>query len=224
MCVARINRDVVDGLALRVHVCIMPRAREKIKGPAMLRLIRQSEMLEGPWRNGMGVSWEIASHKEQGASEFSWRFAKARIDRDVPFSIYPGMDRVFMQISGNGLDLEFEGGHVLQVHESNVPHAFACDIPLNCKLGGGPCFDLNLFTARGVYEAQASVLRLSGMETLDLANIEAVFFALEGSVVLSGQGGAIQLQAGDAAVATFEQVTTVAGNSASLFVGILQHL
>ena len=61
----------------------------------MLRLIRQDEMVEGPWRNGMGVSWEIASHQEAGAADFSWRFAKARIDRDVPFSIYPGIDRVF---------------------------------------------------------------------------------------------------------------------------------
>jgi environmental stress-induced protein Ves len=202
----------------------MPRAHKKIKGPAMLRLIRQSEMTEGPWRNGMGVSWEIASHKPAGAAEFSWRFAKARIDRDVPFSIYPGVDRVFMQISGNGLDLEFEGGHVLTVHESNVPHAFACDIPLTCKLRDGPCFDLNLFTARGVYQAEASVLKLSGMETLDLANIEAVFFALQGSVVLSGQGGAVQLQMGDAAVATMEQVLSVAGNTATLFVGVLQRV
>ncbi len=190
----------------------------------MLRLIRQSEMVEGPWRNGMGVSWEIASHKQPGAAEFSWRFAKARIDRDVPFSIYPGIDRVFMQISGNGLDLEFEGGQVLAVHESNVPHAFACDVPLNCKLRDGPCFDLNLFTARGVYEAQASVIKLSGMESIDLSNIEAVFFALEGSVVLSGQGGAVQLHAGDAAVATLEQGVSVAGNAATLFVGILQRV
>ena len=188
----------------------------------MLRLIRQTEMAEGPWRNGIGVSWEIASHKEQGAADFSWRFAKARIDRDVPFSIYPGIDRVFMQISGNGLDLEFEGGHILQVHESNVPHAFACDVLLNCKLRNGPCFDLNLFTARGVYEAQASVLKLSGMETLDLSGVEAVFFALESSVVLSGQGGAVHLQTGDAAVAKLEQGVSIAGNAATLFVGILQ--
>jgi uncharacterized protein len=200
----------------------MPRTYQKIKGPAMLRLIRQSEMTEGPWRNGMGVSWEIASHKQPVAAEFSWRFAKARIDRDVPFSIYPGIDRVFMQISGNGLDLEFEGGHILQVHESNVPHAFACDVPLNCKLRGGPCYDLNLFTARGVYEAQASVMKINGMETLDLSNIEAVFFALEGSVVLSGQGGAVQLQTGDAAVAAMEQGVSTAGNAATLFVGVLQ--
>ena len=188
----------------------------------MLKLIRQSEMVEGPWRNGMGVSWEISSHKEQGATDFSWRFAKARIDRDVPFSIYPGIDRVFMQISGNGLDLEFEGGHKIEVHHSNVPHAFPCDIPLTCKLLDGPCFDLNLFTARGIYEAQASVLNLSGMESIDLTGVEAVFFALKGKVILSGQGGAITLQQGDAATAKLEQIISAAG-TAKLFVGILTH-
>ncbi len=191
----------------------------------MLRLIRQDEMVEGPWRNGMGVSWEIASHQEAGAADFSWRFAKARIDRDVPFSIYPGIDRVFMQISGNGLDLEFEGGKALEVHESFVPHAFACDVPLTCRLLDGPCFDLNLFTARGAYEAQASVLKLSGMETLDLSGVEAVFFALKGSTVLSGQGGAIALKEGDAALAFMgETSVTCAGNGAVVFVGLIQRL
>ncbi len=187
----------------------------------MLRLIRQSEMVEGPWRNGMGVSWEIASHHEPNATDFSWRFAKARIDRDVPFSIYPGMNRVFMQISGNGLDLEFEGGHKIEVHESNVPYAFPCDIPLNCKLLDGPCFDLNLFTVRGVYEAQASVLNLSGMETLDLSGVEAVFYALEGKTVLSGQDGAVSLNKGDASTASHEQTINIAGHGAAMFVAIL---
>ena len=188
----------------------------------MLRLIRQSEFTEGPWRNGMGVSWEIASFKPEGAADFSWRFAKARIDRDVPFSIYPGMDRVFMQISGNGLDLEFEGGRVLQVHESFVPHSFACDVPLNCKLRDGPCFDLNLFTARGIYAARPRILKLNGTERLDLTGVEAVFFALKGSAVLGGQGGPITLQEGDAATAKLEQTITAAG-TAALFVGILNH-
>ena len=199
----------------------MARARKKIKGPAVIRLIRQNDMVEGAWRNGMGVSWEIASRKEEGAAEFSWRFAKARIDRDVPFSIYPGVDRVFMQISGSGLDLEFEGGQVLQVHESFVPHAFPCDVPLKCKLLDGPCFDLNLFTARGKYEASASVLKLSGMESLDLTSAEAVIFALQGKCVLSGQGGIISLEQGDAAIASMQQVMNLAGHAALVFVGIL---
>jgi environmental stress-induced protein Ves len=60
----------------------------------MIRLIPQVSFVEGRWRNGQGVSWEIASHKKADAADFSWRFAKARIDNDVPFSIYPGMDRI----------------------------------------------------------------------------------------------------------------------------------
>ena len=190
----------------------------------MIRYLPQANFTKGPWRNGMGVSWEIASHKEAGATDFSWRFAKARIDRDVPFSIYPGMDRVFMQISGNGLDLEFEGGHTIEVHQSNLPHAFPCDIPLNCKLLDGPCFDLNLFTARGKYQSQASVLKLNGMEALDLTGVEAVFFALKGSVVLSGQGGAVSLKEGDAAVVSYEQAINIAGHDAAVFVGLLHKL
>ena len=189
----------------------------------MLRLIRQTDMVEGPWRNGMGVSWEIAAHREPNAADFAWRFAKARIDRDVPFSIYPGMDRVFMQISGNGLDLEFKDGHKIEVHQSNVPHYFACDIPLTCKLRGGPCFDLNLFTMRGAYAARANVLQLSGTETLDLTGVEAVFFALHGKIILSGQGGKIALQEGEAAIAKSEQNVSAVG-TADLFIGILNHL
>ena len=190
----------------------------------MIRFIPQSSLVEGRWRNGQGVSWEIASPKEQGAADFSWRFAKARIDNDVPFSIYPGMDRIFMQLSGNGLDLEFEGGRVLQVHESFVPHEFSCDVPLKCRLLDGPCFDLNLFTAREKYNARASVLNVSGTEVLDLKGVEAVFFALEGSVVLSGQGGAVSLNQGDAAVAAYEQSINLVGHGASVFVGLLHKL
>ncbi|MDE2444629.1 MAG: HutD family protein [Alphaproteobacteria bacterium] len=188
----------------------------------MLRLIAQDKFVEGRWRNGMGVSWEIASYRPEGAADFHWRFAKARIDADVPFSIYPGMERVFMQLEGNGLDLVFEGGHVLQVHESHIPHSFACDVPLNCKLLNGPCYDLNLFTARGKYQSQASVLKVNGMESLDLSGVEAVFMALEGKVVLSGPDGAVRLQKGDAAIAAHEQVVSLAGNGAKVFVGLLQ--
>ena len=79
-----------------------------------MRIIRKSELKEGRWRNGMGVSWDIASDPP-GTDDFGWRLAIARIDADVPFSHYPSVDRVFTLIEGNGLDLEFEGGRTLAV-------------------------------------------------------------------------------------------------------------
>jgi hypothetical protein len=186
----------------------------------MLQLIRQSAFIEGRWRNGMGVSWEIAAEREAGASDFSWRLAKARIDGDVPFSIYPGMDRVFMQLQGQGLDLQFEGGRILPVHESFVPHSFSCDIPLNCKLLAGPCIDLNLFTARDKFRSEASVVSLSGREILSASGI-TVFFALAGDCALSADGELVELAAGDAAVARDARRVEAQSDKARVFVGKL---
>ena len=178
----------------------------------MLQLVRQSQFVEGRWRNGMGVSWEIAAMRAEGQEDFSWRLAKARIDADVPFSIYRGMDRVFMQLQGNGLDLEFEGGRVLEVHESFVPHSFSCDIPLNCKLLDGPCIDLNLFTARDSFQSEASVVRVEGQQEIQ-PGAASVFFGLKGSCRISNGETTIDLGEGDAAVAGISNVIITAKNA-----------
>ena len=187
----------------------------------MLKVIRQAEFVEGPWRNGRGVSWEIAALREPGASDFSWRFAKARIDGDVPFSVYPGMDRVFMQISGDGLDLEFGDGRVLAVHESFVPHQFSCDAPLTCKLRGGACFDLNLFVARGVFAADAHVM--AGAGELVVSGHDAVVFALQGQCDMAADGARAHLAEGDAAVVS-AQTLAFSGENARVFAGILRRV
>jgi uncharacterized protein len=177
----------------------------------MLRHIRQSEFVEGRWRNGQGVSWEIASFKKEDAADFSWRFAKARIDNDVPFSIYPGMDRIFMMI---------EGGRVLQVHEKFVPHEFSCDVPLFCKLLGGPSLDLNLFAARDEFRAECEVINLAGSIDLNVARTDVVLFALDGACELNG----VHLQQGDAAILQNESVVVCKAKSAQLYVGKLHQL
>ena len=193
----------------------------KNKEPKMLQLIRQSEFVEGRWKNGMGVSWEIAAFREDGLSDFSWRLAKARIVADVPFSIYPGMDRVFMQLQGQGLDLEFEGGRVIEVHESFVPHSFSCDVPLNCKLLDGPCMDLNLFTARGRFHSEVSVVEIARQQEILSGSATTVFFGLAGSCRLKAGGLSIDLAEGDAAVARQESLVEVVADKALLFSGLI---
>jgi hypothetical protein len=114
-----------------------------------MRIIRSHEFTEGRWRNGMGVSWDIASYPV-AADDFGWRLAIARIDGDVPFSHYPNVDRVFTLIEGQGLDLEFEGRNTLAVDRLFVPHFYSCDVPTFCRLRSGPCRALNLFMKRGL--------------------------------------------------------------------------
>lgn len=158
-----------------------------------MRIIRKSEFTEGRWRNGMGISWDIAS-EPAGIEDFGWRFAIARIDADVPFSSYPGVDRIFTLIEGNGLDLVFEGHRSLAVHRRFVPHPYPCDIPTFCRLRNGPCRALNLFTRRGQWRAAADVLS-SGAELTHPGPI--LLFALEGAADVNGKA----LHEGDAAIA-----------------------
>jgi uncharacterized protein len=187
---------------------------------SMIKIIRQSDYKEGLWRNGQGVSWEIAAHKDEGAADFSWRFAKARIDNNVPFSIYPGMDRIFMMLEGGGMDLEFEEGKILEVHEKWVPHEFSCDIPLNCKLLDGPSLDLNLFVDREKFRISAEILKLNSVQQTISSPHLTIIFSLLGQC----QFDEATLGCGDTAIVnTTEQVRSDKDFSI-IFVGKISRL
>lgn len=158
-----------------------------------MRIIRKLDFVQGRWRNGMGVSWDIAS-EPQGTDDFGWRFAIARIDADVPFSSYPGVDRIFTLIAGKGLDLEFTGHPGLAVDRLFVPHPYPCDVPTFCRLKDGPCRALNLFTRRGRWRAAADILS-SGAELSHPGPL--LLFALQGAADVNGHA----LAEGDAAIA-----------------------
>lgn len=168
-----------------------------------MRIIRHKDLQEGRWRNGMGVSWDIASDPPE-AEDFGWRFAIARIDQDVPFSNYPRVDRIFTLIEGNGLDLDFESRPSLAVHRRFVPHAYPCDVKTFCRLLDGPCRALNLFMRRGAWRAEVDVLSRGA----DIAHDGPILlFALEGESTVNGEA----LAAGDSCIADSHVSTATGG-------------
>jgi uncharacterized protein len=117
-------------------------------------ILKNSGYREGRWRNGLGVSWDIA---QSGAAEaFDWRMALARLDADVPFSSYPGIDRIFTLIEGDGLTLDVKGFGALEAAKYRPVH-FPGDRPAACRLKAGPCRALNLFVKRGAFRADVMV-------------------------------------------------------------------
>ena len=159
-----------------------------------MKIIRQHEFREGRWRNGMGVSWDIASQADL-ENGFGWRLAIARIDADVPFSIYPGVDRFFTLIEGSGIDLDLEDTGTLACRDLFIPYPFPSDVPARCRLRAGPCRALNLFTRRDAWCATAEVMT----RATDIAHDGPVLlFALAGSADVDG----VALGQGDAAVAS----------------------
>lgn len=65
----------------------------------MLTLITAGEYKEQPWKNGGGLTHEIAA-------DDCWRLSIATIDRDGPFSEYRGYDRTIVAISGDLVELQ----------------------------------------------------------------------------------------------------------------------
>lgn len=156
----------------------------------MHRLIRSRDYLQGRWPNGLGVSWEIAR-------EENWRLAIARIDSDVPFSQYPGIDRLFTLIEGQGLDLDVAGLGRLTGRPFE-PIRFPGDRATTCQLRGGPCRALNLFLKRGLVTAEVEVVQANAAVKIDHPQTTLIFtaggkaeargFALEAEDTLIAEG------------------------------------
>lgn len=112
------------------------------------------------WRNGAGWTNEIhvepatggkgeAGSAGAGDIGWSWRLSVAEIDRDAPFSLFPGVERELVLLSGDGLRLRFDDG---RAHTLEPPHGrirFAGEQPVRGELVDGPTRDFNLMWRRG---------------------------------------------------------------------------
>jgi hypothetical protein len=178
-----------------------------------MTIIRRSELKEGRWRNGRGMSWEIASDPPRAdADAFGWRLALARIDGDAPFSHYPGVDRIFTLAGGEGLSLNVEGRGTIILRPQAAPCRFPGDVPVDCRLAAGPCLALNLFLRRGHWQAATAIL--TGEAEFD-SDGPLLLHVLEGEA----RAGTATLGQGDSMIAG-GKVRVLAG-SARLFAALL---
>ena len=169
-----------------------------------LTLLRVAVQRPQPWKNGGGVTTELAC-RPLGASfaTFDWRVSIARVETDGPFSLFAGVQRVLAVIEGEGLRLEIAGEALPPLSAGSDPLDFAGDVPVNARLLAGPIVDLNLMSRRDRFASR--LVMLSGVQTLAVtAKTTGVFVAIGGAVQieLSFAAGSrsLELDAGDACV------------------------
>ena len=99
-------------------------------------LLRRADYLTRPWRNGGGVSHEIAWHPDE-----DWRLGLADIEQDGPFSDYAGFDRTLTVGDGHGLWLN---DHALHTE----PFVFRGEDAIAARVTLGPLVVVNAITRR----------------------------------------------------------------------------
>ena len=145
-----------------------------------------------PWKNGGGTTREVARIPETG--DIEWRLSVAEVAVDGPFSVFEGIDRILVLLSGAGMDLQFdEPRHVERLRPLRDVKAFAGEAAVHATLVDGPTTDLNLMWRRDLFDAgvRESVLPVE----LDSAGALMVLYVADGAAELPD--GTV-LTAGDA--------------------------
>ncbi|MBB5205149.1 hypothetical protein HNQ51_002468 [Inhella inkyongensis] len=104
-----------------------------------------------PWRNGGGATRELLAWPP--GADWRLRISLADIDRDGPFSAFPGVQRHFAVLEGAGVQLQL-ADQTLALTPASRPLGFDGALAPDCRLINGPTRDLNLML-RGLGEGDA---------------------------------------------------------------------
>ncbi len=129
-----------------------------------MRILRAADRVAVPWKNGGGVTREVAIWPPSATvDDFDWRISIAEVRSAGPFSIFENIDRTIAILDGR-LTLALDG-RVVELDGNSLPFPFPGDVSCAGAPIDGPVTDLNVMTRRGRCSARVeplSVLSQSG--------------------------------------------------------------
>lgn len=126
----------------------------------MMKLIALAELNATPWKNGGGVTRELASHPAaSNLGDFIWRISIAQVSQSGAFSVFPGIDRIITLLNGSGMRLTSEDGRRHDLTTPLAPYSFPGEALVQAQLIDTPCTDFNLMLRRQVVAGSVIVQR-----------------------------------------------------------------
>jgi environmental stress-induced protein Ves len=128
-------------------------------------IVHLADVAATPWRNGGGITRELALWPAQG--EWAWRMSVAEVAASGPFSRFEGIDRWFAVLQGDGVDLQVRpvadavanANRVQRLTERSAPFFFDGAAATDCQLLGGPTADFNLMVRKGAFASHMVRIR-----------------------------------------------------------------
>ena len=184
--------------------------------------LRRDQYRSMPWRNGSGVTLEIA--REPAAdSEFLWRLSLATVANSGPFSGYPGYRRSVSLIAGNGFRLDIGGQESAILDSVGATALFSGGASTGCTLINGRSTDLSLIvrepgTIISVTRIQDTAARIVPLQS---GTLNAVFCLSEGSLLTNRARTESKLAVHDTALLGAEAAELAIRPSSSMSVDVL---
>jgi len=131
-----------------------------------LTLLHANDYTRVRWKNDGGWTTEIAREPADASGDFRWRISIADIERDGPFSSFPGVARELMLLAGGGIELDIDAAPPLRLVERFQRARFDGESRVECRLLAGPTRDFNVMTQRDVVRAEVMGRPLVGSMVL----------------------------------------------------------
>ncbi|MFC0403338.1 HutD/Ves family protein [Paraburkholderia rhizosphaerae] len=164
---------------------------------AQVTLIRGADLHATRWKNGGGITREIAVYP--AAAEFDtfvWRVSVADVEQAGPFSRFAGIDRTLVLISGAGMLLDEGQGRTHALTQPFDIARFAGETAIDARLVEGATRDFNLMVRRGVASGNIEVWRAGSAHTVSADTV--LLFCAAGSVdVVPSAGEPVALATND---------------------------
>jgi environmental stress-induced protein Ves len=164
---------------------------------------RAIERIGVPWRNGLGVQYEIICDGSL-PDDWTWRLSTADITQDVPFSSFYGVTREFCVADGNGVVLNINGvdhrcepGSITKFRGDNVVAAALTDGPmqaLNLMLRDGSTARPLQIARVGQHIVRSQVIvAIMGSASVEVANQVVELGLLDAIIDLEGMDAVVHI-------------------------------
>jgi uncharacterized protein len=150
-----------------------------------LRLVARDSLVATPWKNGGGVTRQIACFPEgSDIGSFEWRISTAEVAQDGPFSRFEGVDRRLYILEGAGLALR-RGARTERLLAGEHLD-FPGEAEVYGSLIGGAVTDLNIMVRRARQRMHVEPAAIDGTRVLDVPWPGAALFVVSGAVHAKG--------------------------------------
>ncbi|MHC6595166.1 HutD/Ves family protein [Arthrobacter sp. C152] len=191
----------------------------------MMRLIRFELLTPQLWRNGGGVTREVARFPTApmataaGAAgdDWDWRVSIADVAKEGDFSLFPGMERVLTVIGGNHMTLTGDGWE--QKLEKYRPFQFSGDTHVHGTLPAGGIRDLNVITRKKSFTGRTTIMELEQNCSYPISEGQ-LGILLQGRAAVSDGAQVVFLSRYDSVVGSDTQAPRITGSGILAVVSI----